>query len=210
MGQFIRESKVPNTLAQIRKKIKEYKRQGRKIRVRVYQNMNKEYKQFDWTNKYFLSKDVKQHLNDSYFKCYRRLLSDKQLLVRQINANDYAIERQNLQGICLLKQLCAQVDDKYFTQKKNKKRKRKVKYLKFYYQSAYTNKMILAYYTKEVEWKIPFVRQFLSKKEYIFDSTNQFYKGMSQIKKFVKNSLINCKIQRWDYNFQRFLRIKTK
>lgn len=202
--QYTKPSAVPNTLAEIRKKIREFKSKGRSNRVSVYKQMNKEYKTFDWKQKYFLSKDVKHHIEDGYFKGYRRLVMDGQLKLTKFSNMNYGIERENLQALCLLKQLCAQMDNKYFFKYK-KPKKKKIKFKKYYFDSAYRGRLFICYYPQYYEWKIQEVTKYLKTKQYLFDKDNQFYKTLKPLRYFIQKSLLGSKMQKWDTNLQKFL-----
>lgn len=200
-----RKKGVPNTLKDVQKKIKRYRWDAkRKLgKKSLYSKINKGYKNLNWDKDRFSTDQLKSNITDEYFKCYRRMLQDKELRVYK-QGNTFYADRQNVQGICMLKQLCCLMQNKYIKHLSNKTWNPK-EYYQFYYDSDYVGRIKICNYDCSKEWKIPMVVQFLKDKQYIFDQDNMFGKTLSEVKLFIKKQLIKGKAEKWDYYFQRFL-----
>lgn len=200
-----RKKGVPNTVKEVQKKIKRYRRDAkRKLgKKTLYSKMNKGYKTLNWNKNRFPTDQLKPNIADDYFKCYRRMLQDGQLKVSK-QGNVFYADKQNVQGICLLKQLCCIMQNKYINHISNKSWTPK-EYHQFFYDSAYLGRIKICNYDGSKDWKIPILVQFLKDKQYIFDQDNMFGKSLSEVKLFIRKQLIKGKVEKWDYYFQRFL-----
>lgn len=192
------------TLSELQKLLKIRKRNAVNSKKSLYRNMNKDYKKVDWRRDYIPSQQAKQILNDPFYKCWRRLYADKetQPIISKENRNIVTYKTQNIQGLCLLKQLAALQQNKYFSKSRVNKSKDDTK---FYFNSAYMGQIFLFSYPKSREWKAELLTEFLKTKEFLFDEDSPYWKGLDQLKYFLRKYLMNCKVERWDYNLQRFL-----
>lgn len=200
-----RKKGVPNNLKDVQRKIKRYRWDAKKKLggKSLYSKLNKGYKTLNWYKERFPTEQLKPNITDDYFKCYKRMLEDKELRVQKQGTTYYA-DRQNVQGICLMKQLCALMQSKYINHISNKSWNPK-KYNQFYYDSDYLGRIKICNYDCSKDWKIPMIVEFLKDKQYIFDQDNMFGKRLSQVKIFIHKQLIKGKVEKWDYYFKRFL-----
>lgn len=200
-----KKSNVPNTLAQIKKQIKRFKNKAKKNCQHLYGKLNKNYKKLDWNKKRFITSEIKDVIQDQNFKRWRRIKADKDVAIIKEGKN-YYVQRQNLQGLCLLRQICCQLQDDYLSDtKENKKYKSKVQYVSFYFDSAYRGNVYLFSYPKSKEWKAELLTVFLKTKEFLFDEDSPHWKGMKKLRYFCLKHLMNSKVERWQSQVQRFL-----
>lgn len=192
------------TLSDLQKLLKIRRKYAVNSKKNLYRNMSKDYKKVDWKRDYIPSEQAKQILNDPFYKCWRRLYADKetQPIISKENRNIVTYKTENIQGLCLLKQLAALQQNKYFTKSRSVKRKQDAK---FYYNSAYLGQIFLFSYPKSKEWKAELLTEYLHTKEFLFDQDSIYWRGLEELKYFIKRFLMNCKVERWDYNLQRFL-----
>lgn len=195
------------TLSELRKAIKYNKRVATKLRGKsFYFRMNKNYRYLNWDKPVFQTSQIKQSFDDDFFKCWRRLYADKDLLPH-LKSGEAFYNKTNVQGLCLLKQVAAQLQQRYYMKppKKNKKKKVKKQYVPFHFDSIYLGKCYICSYPKTMQWKAPLLTQFLSDKQYIFDQTNQFGRPLKDLRRFIGKNLMNGRVQKWDFYFKRFL-----
>ena len=75
----------------------------------------------------------------------------------------------------------------------------------YYYDSIYRDKIYICHIPETLQWKIELVSDFLKNKQYIFDEDGSFGKPVDEIRYFIAKYLINTKVERWDYNFKKFM-----
>lgn len=197
-----RKSSVPNTLSQIKKQIKKFKNKARRKRTSLYKKLNKKYRTIDWSKKLYPTTQIIDSIQDQNFKKWRRIKCDKQVALQKIGKK-YYVQRQNLQGLCLLRQLCCQLEDTYL--EKTVKNKKKPKLTKFYFDSVYLGRVFLFSYPKAKEWKGQLLTEFLKTKEFLFDEDSPYWKGMKKLKYFCHKYLMNVRVEKWESQVQRFL-----
>ena len=197
-----KKSNVPNTLSQIQKQIKRFKNKARKNYVCLLGKLNKQYKKIDWYKKRFITSQIKDAIQDQNFKRWRRIKADKEVAIKK-EGNNYYVQRQNLQGLCLLRQICCQLQGDYV--RKPYKKKYKAQSVPFYFDSAYRGRVFLFSYPKSKEWKAELLTQFLKTKEFLFDEDSPHWKGMKKVRYFCYKFLMNAKVERWQSQVQRFL-----
>lgn len=203
MSYDYKKCHVPNTLKALRKEIKRFKYLARSERKSLYRDMNKKYKNLDWSKKQFEPKQIVDSVNDEQFKCYRRMKMDGQIKSIKSN-NKYKIQRQNLQGVFLLRQISVSMQNKYMILPKHVKRK-PVQYSSLYFDSAYIGRYYICAYPKTLEWKEPLLIEYLKTKEFLFDETSPFFKGYEKTRRFIEKSLMKGSVEKWDFHLQRFL-----
>lgn len=205
MKYNFKECHVPTTLSQLKEAIANFKKEAKFYKNYVSKHLNYGYKQLDWNKKFFTSKQIKSSMIDDYFKCYKRLIMDREIVKTQ-----NLIDRQNAQGICLLKEIASTLQKKYFKNDSRGDFKWRPKYVPFYFESKYLGKCYICSYPQTMEWKAPLLTEFLQDKQYIFDQDNQFGRPLKELRKFIGKNLMNGKVEKWDYYFQRFLSESTK
>lgn len=193
---------VSLTLNEILKQIKRNKRLSKINYKKCYKIYNKKYKNLDWKKKYFSSSEVMQSLGDDYFKCFRRLKSDKEIIPIKIDRN-YFYKRENVELLCLLKEVASTLEDKFFDVRE--KRPWKPEYIPYYFDSLYRGRTYICAIPKSKEEKSKLVTEFLKKKEFLFDEDSPFFKGSYKTIRFIEKNLINGKVEKWNYYLQRFV-----
>lgn len=199
---------VPLTLKELKNKLSYNKKIAKKFLKMSYNLYNKNYRKMNWDKLFYTKKDIIDNIQDDYYKCYRRLLSDGELkpIFNKSGENYYC--KENVEGICLLKEIGAKLEDNLFSPKG--KTKYRVKYIPFYFDSKYIGKCYICSYPKTLEWKAPLLTEFLQDKHYIFDQENQFGRPLKELRRFIGKNLMKGKVEKWNYYFQRFLSEKTK
>lgn len=206
----VHESLVPKNLNSIKRWIKYYKVLANKQCNRAYKNYNKGYKDIKWDElpQQMFTTGLMQKIQDKYFRCFRKMCRRKQIITKRVS-NKFTVKKSNIQAICLIKQVCSQIQQKYLTITSKKqirrKKKKKVKTKKYFFRSKYAGKVYLCRYPKSLQWKIEQMQTFLKDRQYIFDSSSPFGKPMKDIKYFIRKTLVKSKVQKWDYYFNRFL-----
>jgi hypothetical protein len=144
------------------------------IKKECYKNINKKYKELDWTRDYFYSKELREAIEDKYFKCWRRMYADKELRPNG-RLTDCRYSKNNAEMICFLKEVSAFTEDRiHYTKKKKRKMPEEID---FYFDSIYIGRKKLFKFAKTKEWKVKAVTDYLKTKEYLFDKESPFYKG---------------------------------
>ena len=191
------------TLSQLRKLIKTRKRAA-KQGSKLYGKLNKSYKKVDWKRQYIPTTEAKEILDDPFLKCWRRLYTDKEIkpIKNDKNLSNVVYKTENIEGLCLIKELASLLEVKYL--------QKIPKYVKqqgvpFYFDSAYRGRVFLFSYPKSKEWKAELLTQFLKTKEFLFDEDSPHWKGMKKVRYFCQKFLMNCKVERWQSQVQRFL-----
>ena len=195
-----------NTLRKMRNLIKKRKTQVVKNPPKLLgSQMSSQYRKVDWNKPYLECNQAKNAVKGPFLKCWRRLIADGQMksfrFSKELNKVHY--KTNNIQGLCLIRQIAALQQAKYF--RPPSKRKKKVQKYPFIYDSAYIGQVQLFWYPKSKQWKLPLIKQWLNKRQYLFDQQNPFYKGFEKTKTFVKNCLFDGRVEKWDYYLQRFL-----
>lgn len=199
---------VPFTLNEILDKIRLNRNKSRtasKKNGKCYSLYNKKYKDLDYEKQFFRAAEVEEAVGDSYFKGFRRLKMDKEL-----RPTKSGYTKHNVESICLLKEVAGFLEDKFLVKrqkltKKKRKQKTKIKKIPYYYDSVYRDKIYICHIPETLKWKIELVSDFLKNKQYIFDEDSSFGKPVDEIRYFIAKCLINTKVERWDYNFKRFM-----
>lgn len=203
MSYNFKQCHVPNTLANLISQINRFKKMARRAYTPIYKQLTKNYKKIDWSKKTLLDSQVKPYIAQNYFKCYRRMKADKQLRYIPITCNRYKIQKENLQIICLLRQVGVSLEEKYFDKISNYRKK--PQYVPFYFESAYQGNIWICSHPKTLSWKAELLTPYLHTKEFLFDQSSPYFKGMRKTKRFIQKNLMNGKVQKWDYYVQRFL-----
>lgn len=170
---------VPFTLLKVLRKIKRNKKAAK---AKCYKAINKNYKTLDWERKSFTKSEIENSVQDDYFKKFARMVMDKELRASQ-KGSKATYSKENVEFICFLKELAAR-EEEVFTKKVTKKR-RKVVYESFYFDSLYMGKIKICNYPKTKAEKAKLVEEFLHTKEYIFDEDSPFFKSLKEIKWFI-------------------------
>lgn len=193
------------TLRKLRNLIKKRKQEVLKNPSKtVTSTMNTGYRQWDWSKKLIKTSQAKEILKDPFYKCWRRIVMDGQ--AKPVFLGNYRgsahYNSNNIQGLCLMKQIAALQQSKYYRVTPKKKKVQKFPYT---FDSAYIGEIVIFWYPKSKQWKLPIIKQWLEKREYLFDQQNPFYKGIEKTRIFCKDCLLEGKIEKWDYYLQRFL-----
>jgi hypothetical protein len=138
-------------------------------------------------------------MNDEYHKSWRILLRQGDLkgMIRNNNPCDVIYLKDNVEAVCLLKELGAQFEETFFDKKKAKPYK--IEYKPFHFNSAYRGDIFLFSYPKSREWKAELLTDFLHTKEFLFDEDSPHWKGMPKLRYFCLKNLMNSKVEKWDY-----------
>lgn len=194
------------TLSQLKKAIENNKKLAKRLKKKnLYGSMSKKYKELNWDKPTFLTSQIRDCFDEQFYKCWRRLYIDKELKAYGKSYEAY-YNKTNVQGLFLLKQIAAQTQQKYFN--KSNKKKWKPKYIPYYFDSKYLGKCYICSYPQTMEWKAPLLTEFLQDKQYIFDQTNPYGRPLKELCQFIGKNLMNGKVQKWDFYFQRFLHEK--
>lgn len=196
---------VPLTLNEILKKIKKNKNVKIERKDFSYRRYNKEYKKLDFTKDYFTTAEIREQMNDEYHKSWRILLrqGDLKAIIRNNTHNDVVYLKDNVESVCLLKEIGAQFEEDFFN--KPKPTAIKIEYKPFHFDSAYRGDIFLFSYPKTLEWKAELLTEFLHTKEFLFDEDSPHWKGMPKLRYFCLKNLMNSKVEKWEYQVQRFL-----
>lgn len=196
---------VPLTLNEILKKIKKNKNVKIERKDFSYRQYNKGYKKLDFTKDYFTTAEIREQMNDEYHKTWRILLrqGDLKAIIRNNTHNDVVYLKDNVESICLLKEIGSQFEEEFFN--KPKPTVSKIEYKPFHFDSAYRGDIYLFSYPKSREWKAELLTEFLHTKEFLFDEDSPHWKGMPKLRYFCLKNLMNSKVEKWEYQVQRFL-----
>ena len=202
----------PLTLNELKKKINKNKRVKVGRNDFAYGKMNKGYKNLDFTKDYFTVPEIREHLDDKYFKTWRILLrqGDLKWIQRSDRINDKVYLKDNVEALCLLKEQACIIERNFFEKKRkiarNKKKLRyRPKYKPFHFNSAYRGDVFLFSYPVAREWKAELLTDFLKTKEFLFDEDSPHWKGMPKLRYFCLKNLMNSKVEKWEQQVQRFL-----
>lgn len=174
----------------------------RHLKKQCYKKLNKKYKLLNWNEKFFTATELRDAIEDDYFKCWRRMYADKELRPMGNRPKIY-YSRENAEMICLLKEVAAFTESGIDKIKKVKHKK--VKYLSFYFESKYIGKRCLFVYPESRKWKEKPLRKYLKTKEFLFNEDSPFYKGWDKTVQFIFGSLMCGKMEKWDFYLKRFL-----
>jgi hypothetical protein len=138
-------------------------------------------------------------MNDEYHKSWRILLrqGDLKAIIRNNTHNDVVYLKDNVESICLLKEIGAQFEEEFFN--KPKPTVSKIEYKPFHFDSAYRGDIYLFSYPKSREWKAELLTEFLHTKEFLFDEDSPHWKGMPKLRYFCLKNLMNSKVEKWEY-----------
>ena len=138
-------------------------------------------------------------MDDEYHKSWRILLRQGDLkgMIRNNNPCDVVYLKDNVESVCLLKEIGAQMEEQFFG--KIIIKPKKTKYKPFHFDSAYRGDIYLFSYPVTKEWKAELLTNFLHTKEYLFDEDNPHWKGMKALRYFCLKNLMNSKVEKWEY-----------
>lgn len=111
--------------------------------------------------------------------------------------------KSNVENLFLLQELMCQMDDDYWHNVHHYDYK--IEYKPFRFNSAYRGDIFLFSYPKSREWKAELLTDFLHTKEFLFDEDSPHWKGMPKLRYFCLKNLMNSKVEKWEYQVQRFL-----
>lgn len=181
------------------KKLERLKKKHRCKEKMMYKNINKKYKNIDWKQKYLTKSDVDESLPNSTLGVLRKMRNTK--VVRCFNKEFY--KTSNFENLFLLQEIMCQMDDEYWYDAQ--KSQYKIEYKPFHFDSAYRGDIYLFSYPKSREWKAELLTEFLHTKEFLFDEDSPHWKGMPKLRYFCLKNLMNSKVEKWEYQVQRFL-----
>ena len=184
------------------KKIQRKKEKMRSKENALYNNLNKKYKQIDWSKEFLTKKDIEDALPNSSLGVLRKMRDEK--VVRCFDREFY--KTSNFENLFLLQEIMCHTDDLFWKKRKTVIVKQKLK--PFYFDSAYRGRVFLFSYPESREWKAELLTEFLKTKEFLFDEDNPHWKGMKKVRYFCYKFLMNAKVEKWEYQVQRFLREK--
>ena len=184
----------------IRKKNKSKKNKDKSF----YKTVSKEYKKFDWRKSLIEINELKDISSDSIIGVIRKARDEKKIKVVRRNGQKYYYSTQNIGGLFLLQEQMCQMDEQ-FLRKHVKTKYKPQKYVSYYFDSLYLGRCFICSHRQSLEWKQELLTDFLQDKHFLFDETNQFGRPLGEIRKFIAKKLMNCKVEKWDYQFQRFL-----
>ena len=201
MSNFQTLKEVKDALKKIeKKKIKAKKNKEKSF----YNTTSKEYKKFDWRKSLIETTDLHNIAKDSIIGVVRKARELKKIKVVRKNGNQFYYSTTNIGGLFLLQEQMCQMDE-YFMTKPNKVKYKSKKYISYYFDSLYLGRCYICSHPESLQWKHELLTDFLQDKQYIFDETNEFGRPLGEIRKFIAKKLMNCRIEKWDYQFQRFL-----
>ena len=175
------------------KKIQKKKEKMRSKENALYNNLNRKYKQIDWSKKFLTKKDVEDALPNSSLGVLRKMRDEK--VVRCFDREFY--KTSNFENLFLLQELMCLCDDMFWQKPISSYVKQKLK--PFYFDSAYRGKVFLFSYPESREWKAELLTEFLKTKEFLFDEDSPHWKGMKKVRYFCYKFLMNAKVERWEY-----------
>lgn len=170
----------------------------------LYNNLNKTYKNLDWNKDKFNNTEMKEAFENTALPVQRKMRNYGWLKYYPTNSlkSGYYL-RYNVENLFLLQELMCQMDDEYWCNKKRYKYKKE--YKPFHFDSAYRGDIFLFSYPKSREWKAELLTDFLHTKEFLFDEDSPHWKGMKKLRYFCLKNLMNSKVEKWEYQVQRFL-----
>ena len=171
---------------------------------RLYNKINKRYKTLDWTKNEFNNTEMKEAFENTALPVQRKMRNYGWLKYYPINhtKSGYYL-RYNVENLFLLQELMCQMDDDYWCDVPRSKYK--IEYKPFHFNSAYRGDIYLFSYPKSREWKAELLTEFLHTKEFLFDEDSPHWKGMPKLRYFCLKNLMNSKVEKWEYQVQRFL-----
>lgn len=181
------------------KRIEKYKNAARKKDNVLHNQVNKKYKEIDWSKKWFTIQDISDSLPNTTLGVFRKLREIKK--VKCFNLKYY--KKSNIENLFLLQELMCQMDDQFWV--KEKKYKVKQKYVPYRFNSAYLGDIYICSIPERNIWKMELVTNFLKDKQFIFDKDSPFGKPIKKVRYFIEKCLFDCKVEKWDFNYKRFL-----
>lgn len=195
---------IRTALAYVQKKKRDFKRH--KKAKRLYSQVNRKYKDIDWSKDKIISYEANDILSGKSY-IYKR----HGLLKRHADCNNKFIhttkntyyKKSDVEKIFLVQELKCSMDDDFWKNTKNVKWK--PEYIPFYFNSAYIGNVWICSYPKSLSWKAELLTEYLHSKEYLFDESSPFFRGRTKTYKFIEKNLMHGKVDKWDYYLQRFL-----
>lgn len=190
------------SLQEIEKKLKQLNRYRIKVKAKdkkLYNTINKAYKKIDWNKQWLRKSDLDEIIPNSVCHVLRKMRNEG--MVKCFNRELY--KTSNFEGLFLLQEQMCQMDDEYWYDAQ--KSQYKIEYKPFHFDSAYRGDIYLFSYPKSREWKAELLTEFLHTKEFLFDEDSPHWKGMKKLRYFCLKNLMNSKVEKWEYQVQRFL-----
>lgn len=206
------------TLDDVKKAIESIKKKKSSLRAKtpvLYSSFSNDYKKHDWSQHYIETQELKKIANKSAIGVIRKARDLKKIKVIGKKDNHFYYSKMNVKGLFILQEMMCLTDDEFWTKKyrvtkKQKKKRKKIKYIPFYFDSKYLGRCYICSHPESLSWKRELVTEYLQDKHYIFDETNKFGKPLQIVRKFIEKSLIKGQVEKWDYHFHRFLTKTTK
>lgn len=188
------------------KKVERKKNKAKKNKEKTfYSTISKEYKKIDWRKSLIETTDLHIIAKDSIIGVISKARDLKKIKVVRKNNGMYYYSTMNIGGLFLLQEQMCQMDDYYFSQKSEKSKYKSKKYISYYFDSLYLGKCYICSHPESLKWKHELLTDFLQDKQFIFDESNPFGRPLKEVRQFISKKLMNCKVEKWDYQFQRFL-----
>ncbi len=190
------------SLQEIEKKLKQLNRYRKKVKSKdkkLYNTINKKYKKIDWQKQWLRKADLDEALPNSVCHVLRKMRNEG--MVKCFNREFY--KTSNFEGLFLLQEQMCQMDEDYW--KDVQIPYYKTEYKPFHFDSAYRGDVYLFSYPISKEWKAELLTEFLHTKEFLFDEDSPHWKGMKKLRYFCLKNLMNSKVEKWEYQVQRFL-----
>lgn len=194
------------TLKDIKRAISKIDRLKKKATVKdhLYRNVNKSYKKLDWNKSKFEIDEMKKAFENTALPVQRKMRNYGWLkYYPKTGRNDGYYLKSNVENLFFLQEIMCQYDDKYWLSEI--KGVTKIEYKPFHFDSAYRGDIYLFSYPKSMEWKAELLTDFLHTKEFLFDEDSPHWKGMKKLRYFCLKNLMNSKVEKWEYQVQRFL-----
>lgn len=185
--------------------VEKFKKKNKNRDRFLYSNVNKSYKKLNWAKEKFNNAEAKEVFENTALPVQRKMREYGWLkYYPNNNINDGYYLKSNVENLFLLQELMCQMDDDYWISV-YKPVYKKAPMKPFHFDSAYRGDVYLFSYPLTKEWKAELLTKFLKTKEFLFDEDSPYWKGMKKLRYFCLKNLMNSKVERWEWQVQRFL-----
>lgn len=207
---------IPVPLKKLGRKIKRFvdHRLSERKENGLYIHFNKKYKKFDWSRPEYTKNDVREIVDDEYFRELESIIINTNHLDTTIKDNIIFIDKYSLEEEFLRREMCSYMDDVLWHRAKTSRIKRinrcKLGRTKEYYLKGVGKIFYMGKLPVKMETRIQLIKDFLLKKKFIFDRKSPLRLNDKLIRKLINRKLLYGSVEKFEESLAEIYEEKNK
>lgn len=188
----------PKNLKQVKNRLKRYtfvplsKRKDNEL----YLNTNKSYKNIDWRKSSISISEAKEIFQDNHFHKYKWLIQNN-----RINKVSEGVTTSSAAAEMFKREVAMQIDQDYWRRNRYAHRKHRMKYgksKKYFMRAPNGERVFLGTHPESIQKRFDLIINYLQKRPFLFDESNQFYLKKSHLRNMIRQHLLTGNIEDFD------------